>query len=165
MASLTDHIERYLRDQLARAAGGVLEVQRGDLSEMFRCAPSQINYVLETRFTVERGYLVESRRGGGGFIRLVRLTCPSPCHVLDLLERHVHERVSQERAGHMIRGLEEAGVLSRREAAIMLAAMHRQAIGVPLPMRDEVRARLLKAMLLSLFRREAGEGEVGDAVR
>ncbi len=164
MASLADRIERYLREQLARTETGVLEVQRADLSAMFNCVPSQINYVLATRFTIERGYLVESRRGGGGFIRLMRLTCPFACNALDRLGQRIGERVSQEQAGHLVRGLEESGVVSRREADLILAATHRQAIGVPLPLRDAVRARLLKAMLLSLFRHEAGGG-VGDALR
>lgn len=165
MASLADHIERYLREQLAAAEDGVLEVQRGDLSALFQCAPSQINYVLETRFTFERGYLVQSRRGGGGFIRLIRLASPSPGYVLEMIDRHVGERIGQERAECLVRGLAEAGVLSGREEALILAAMNRQVLDLPLPKRDEVRSRLLKAMLLSLLRREAAEGDVGNAMR
>lgn len=71
MGSLSDLIERYLREQLAKAE--TIEIQRRELARMFRCVPSQINYVLETRFTMQHGYLVHSRRGGGGFIRITKV--------------------------------------------------------------------------------------------
>lgn len=71
MANLADKIERYLKEHLSRTE--ILEVRRAMLAALFDCAPSQINYVLTTRFTPERGYLVESRRGGGGYIRIIRL--------------------------------------------------------------------------------------------
>ena len=72
MSSLSDLIEQYLREQLARAES--IEIQRRQLARMFRCVPSQINYVLETRFTIHHGYLVHSRRGGGGLSGLPALT-------------------------------------------------------------------------------------------
>ncbi len=68
MGNLADFIEQYLRNILLTQRK--VELQRRELAKMFRCAPSQINYVLETRFTFEKGYLVESKRGGGGFIRI-----------------------------------------------------------------------------------------------
>ncbi|HOK71062.1 MAG TPA: CtsR family transcriptional regulator, partial [Bacillota bacterium] len=73
MGSLSDYIESYLKLLLDTGPHGFVEVQRRELAERFRCAPSQINYVLSTRFTVERGYVVETRRGGGGYIRIFKL--------------------------------------------------------------------------------------------
>ena len=73
MSSLSKEIEQYLKELLSAANSGVLEIQRNMLSEYFHCVPSQINYVLSTRFTPAQGYLVESRRGGGGYVRIVSL--------------------------------------------------------------------------------------------
>lgn len=74
IASLSDFIERYILDLFEEAEKDFVELQRRDLAEAFRCVPSQINYVLQTRFTSEKGYIVESRRGGGGYIRVIRLS-------------------------------------------------------------------------------------------
>ena len=71
MATLSDSIERYLKGRLSKAVEGVIEIRRSEVAEQFDCVPSQINYVLETRFTPQRGYYVESRRGGGGYIRIM----------------------------------------------------------------------------------------------
>ncbi|HYG58005.1 MAG TPA: CtsR family transcriptional regulator, partial [Symbiobacteriaceae bacterium] len=71
MANLADDIEQFLKHLMGDT--GVAEVQRATLAAQFGCAPSQINYVMATRFTPERGYIVESRRGGGGYIRITRL--------------------------------------------------------------------------------------------
>ena len=69
---ITDMIAGFIQEALDDA-GGVLEMQRGDLAQRFGCVPSQINYVMSTRFSPEHGYIVESRRGGGGYIRITRV--------------------------------------------------------------------------------------------
>lgn len=66
-------IASFLQQSLEEAENGVLEVQRNDLAQRFNCVPSQINYVMSTRFSPERGYIVESRRGGNGYIRITRV--------------------------------------------------------------------------------------------
>lgn len=162
MASLSDEIERHLLERLGGLGIQSLEIQRNELSEMFRCVPSQINYVLDTRFTRARGFLVESRRGGAGYIRIVRLSCPGSQAVRSLLERHVGEQVAQEQAGQLVSWLREEGLLTSREAIMIRAAVDRQTLGLPLPVRDAVRARILWAMLLNLFRSEAGGGGQAD---
>ena len=70
---ISDLIANFLQDSLEEAENGVLEVQRSDLAQRFNCVPSQINYVMSTRFSPERGYIVESRRGGNGYIRITRV--------------------------------------------------------------------------------------------
>ena len=70
---ISDLIAQFLQESLNEAADGVLEVQRSDLAQRFNCVPSQINYVMTTRFSPEHGYLVESRRGGGGYIRITQV--------------------------------------------------------------------------------------------
>ena len=76
MASLTDHIEDYLKRMLAISTRNFVEIQRVELARKFACVPSQVNYVLNSRFSPARGYLVESRRGGGGYIRIYRIINP-----------------------------------------------------------------------------------------
>ena len=72
MARISDTIEEFLK-LLLEESGGKLEIQRNELADYFECAPSQINYVLATRFSLESGYYIESRRGGGGYIRIIYL--------------------------------------------------------------------------------------------
>ena len=150
MANLADRIERYLKEHLSRTE--ILEVRRAMLAALFDCAPSQINYVLTTRFTPERGYLVESRRGGGGYIRIIRLNIKNPEDLQDLIERQIGDAISQNEAFHIIGRLRDEGLIDEREAAIMEAAIRREALGLELPYRDQVRASVLKAMLTAILR-------------
>lgn len=157
MANLCDHIEAYLKEQLARAAG-VVEVQRAELALRFECVPSQINYVLDTRFTPERGYLVESRRGGGGYIRIVRLPMDTAAELVRALEEQIGGMVGQDGAVGFIDRLEEAGHITGREADLMRAAVDRRVLAIDLPWRDVVRAAILKAMVRTLLRHAAAGG-------
>lgn len=149
MPNLSDYIEEYLK-ALLREREGEVEVQRSELAERFGCAPSQINYVLATRFTPERGYLVESRRGGGGYIRIVRLNLARE-DLRRLIQGGIGDRLSQDEANAMVRRLQEEGFITSREAILMLAAMRREVLAVDLPLRDLIRANLFKSMLLSLL--------------
>jgi len=150
LPSLTEQIETWLKEQLIRSRENILEIKRGELAQEFDCVPSQVNYVLETRFTVERGYLVQSRRGGRGYIRIIKLE-------MDLPERLRHLRdsigpsISQGRAEGILLHLAEEGLLNRREKRVLQAAISRDNLKVDLPLRDMIRARLLKAMLLALL--------------
>jgi len=150
MANLADDIEQFLKQHLRRSP--VIEIQRVGLAAKFGCAPSQINYVLATRFTLERGYLVESRRGGGGYIRIIRLNMEEGDALHEMLHREIGEQVGQEEALGYINRLREQDLISDREAAIMEAAVRRETIGLELPVRDAVRASLLRAMILAVLR-------------
>lgn len=150
MANLADDIEHFLK--LLMHESGVAEVQRATLASQFGCAPSQINYVLATRFTPERGYLVESRRGGGGYIRITRLNLEAGDALHALVHEQIGSALSQDEAQGYILRLHEEGIIDDREAAIMQAAILRESIGLELPVRDLVRANLLKAMILAILR-------------
>ena len=78
---ISDLIASFLQDSLDTAENGVLEVQRSELAQRFNCVPSQINYGMSTRFSPERGYIVESRRGGNGYIRITRVQVLSLIHI------------------------------------------------------------------------------------
>lgn len=150
MANLADDIEQFLKQLMGNE--GTAEVQRATLAAQFGCAPSQINYVLATRFTPERGYLVESRRGGGGYIRIVRLNLETGDDLHELINQQIGGQLAQDEALGYILRLREQNIISEREAAIMAAATHRQTIGLDLPLRDAVRANLLKAMIIAVLR-------------
>lgn len=150
MKSNADLIESYLCDLLRKSERGIVELQRSDLAQLFDCVPSQINYVIATRFTLEKGYVVESKRGGGGYIRIKRIA-PEHINKIGQLVRAVGDRIAQKEAEDIVFRLEGDEVISPREADVIRSAMSRNILALPLPERDEVRARLLSAMLAAVF--------------
>lgn len=160
MATLADKIEAYLQYLLQNSKEGVIEVQRQQLAEIFACVPSQINYVLSTRFTVNRGYLVESRRGGGGYVRITRLTLSSNAELRHLIREAVGDLVSQDAAEDLLQRLQGEGLLTVRERLLLQAAISRWALPLDLPQRDVVRASILRAVLLTLLREDFPQEEV-----
>jgi len=151
MRNISDLIEHYLKQILQSSSEGSVEIQRSELADKFSCVPSQINYVISTRFTLEKGYYVESKRGGGGYIRIQRVDLPS----LEAVQRHVAHtvgtKIDQTAAEGLIYQLEEAEFLTEREARLIRAAINREALALSLPIRDQIRAKLLKAMLITLL--------------
>src|SRR6185437_3200789 len=130
MRNISDIIERYLKSILHESPEGMVEIQRNDLADQFSCVPSQINYVISTRFTLEKGYLVESKRGGGGYIRLQRVDLPALKKIQYHIEETIGECVDQGAAEGLIYQLEEAQMISKREANLLRAAIHRDTIAV-----------------------------------
>src|SRR5699024_3686736 len=128
----------------------IVEIKRSEMAERFQCVPSQINYVINTRFTIEKGYIVESKRGGGGYIRITKVQAESEAHLVDEMLSHIGSRINQSTAEALILRLLEEEVITKREARIMVSAIDRAVLQVGLPLRDEMRANLLKAMLLTL---------------
>jgi transcriptional regulator CtsR len=151
MSNISDLIEKYLRELIHNSNRGQVEIQRNVLAEKFDCVPSQINYVLTTRFTVERGYVVESRRGGGGFVRIIKLPMDEKVDAVSFLCDLIGRDVSQQGAEGVIRRLQEEGILSQRESAIMRAAVGRDVLRIALPARDQLRALILRAMIISIL--------------
>ena len=151
LRNISDLIEQYLKQMLDGSLDGAVEIQRNELADQFSCVPSQINYVISTRFTLEKGYMVESKRGGGGYIRIQRVDLPALKTIQYHIEQTVGNSVDQGAAEGLIYQLMEANLISKREAGLLRAAIHRDTIALMLPMRDEMRARLLRAMLISLL--------------
>ncbi|MCM3130800.1 MULTISPECIES: CtsR family transcriptional regulator [unclassified Paenibacillus] len=151
MRNISDIIEQYLKNILQDSSEGMIEIQRNDLADKFSCVPSQINYVISTRFTLEKGYLVESKRGGGGYIRIQRVELPAQFALNGHFHQHIGDEINQTAAEGLIYQLEEAGFLNRREAALVKAAISREVLLIKLPYRDQIRARMLKAMLISVL--------------
>ncbi|MED4840899.1 CtsR family transcriptional regulator [Weizmannia sp. CD-2023] len=150
MKNISDIIEEYLKRILELNETEILEIKRNEIADKFQCVPSQINYVINTRFTIERGYIVESKRGGGGYIRIMKVRPESDAELIDQLLVHIGNVISQSNAEAIILRLVEEEVISRREAKIMLSVMDRSVLYIQLPERDELRARMLKSMLTTL---------------
>ena len=150
MRNISDIIEGYLKQIIELEGQGHIEIKRSELADKFQCVPSQINYVINTRFTAERGYLVESKRGGGGYIRILRVESHSKEELFDEMLTQIDTSAPQVAAEHMIYRMIDEEVISKREAKLMLTAIDRSTLQLPLPMRDEIRARILKAMLMML---------------
>ena len=151
---LSDAIEAFIKELWVQDEAEV-ELKRNELAEYFRCAPSQINYVLSTRFTPDHGYAIESRRGGGGFIRIIRVERASLESFQYLLHERVGESISAKEAQILCLQLAEQGTISHEDAELMYAALkpQSQAVPVPEPLKDMIRAKTLKNMLLTLARR------------
>ncbi len=153
MASISDEIEVYIRQLLSQSAEGIIEIQRADIAGRFDCVPSQITYVLMTRFTPERGYLVEGRRGGGGGIKVLQLVAGFEEVVVAV---HELDSIDQNRAISIIERLFESSYITERERAILLVAVRRDVLSIALPERDRLRARLLQSMITMLLRPKEG---------
>lgn len=150
MSNITDIIERYLKQILQTQGQNMIEIKRSEIADQFQCVPSQINYVIKTRFTLEKGYIIESKRGGGGYIRIFRIEHQDESELIDELISMINPTVSQQTAINVVERLFEKEIITKREAKIILSAMDRTAIAIDLPYRDEVRARILTAILTSL---------------
>jgi len=145
VATLSDIIESHLKKLLAMT-GDEIEIRRCDVAQQFDCVPSQINYVLETRFTPQRGYVVESRRGGGGYIRITRYVMHGH-NSLEAIFREIGSRITEEKADSLLLRLVDGGMLMRRTAALIRAALKDETDGLDPSVEPIVRARLLRAML------------------
>ncbi len=144
---ISDSVANYILE-LLNQAGGIAEIQRNELASFLGCVPSQINYVLTSRFTPEQGYLVESRRGGGGYIRITRLQLSTADMIMHIVNG-VGESLDSATARAMLGNMVERGVLDRTSAELIGAAVSEKSlVAVPRELRDAVRAMIYKNMLL-----------------
>ena len=150
---LSDTIEAFIKTMMQEDQE-TCELKRNELAEYFHCAPSQINYVLSTRFTPDHGYSITSQRGGGGYVRIVRIQASRVDRLSYYLNERIGDSVDEQRAAIICRQLCEKGAITEREAEIMAAAVSRSALSVPVPenMKDVMRARILKSMLIASAR-------------
>ncbi len=151
---LSDSIESFIKTLMNEDATEV-ELKRNELAEYFGCAPSQINYVLATRFSPDHGYLTESRRGGGGYIRIVRVVQSGAQRLMYLVNERIGDSLTEEETLRLISQLKEQRIVTADEASLMAAALSSRAMGVPVPdsLKDALRARMMKSMLMSIAAR------------
>ncbi|EMI9090756.1 MULTISPECIES: transcriptional regulator CtsR [Bacillus] len=150
MRNISDIIEQYLKQVIDLSNNNVIEIKRNEIADQFECVPSQINYVINTRFTLERGFVVESKRGGGGYIRIIKVKLHDDIDIIDQMLHMIDHSVAQGNAESMIIRLIEEGIITNREAKLMLSVLDRSVLSMDVPSRDELRARILCAMLRTL---------------
>ena len=151
---LSDSIEQFIKELLNEEATEV-ELKRNELAEYFGCAPSQINYVLATRFSPDHGYLTESRRGGGGYIRIVRVVQTGSKRLMYLVNDRIGDSLGEEECLRLISQLKEQEIVTADEAALMASAVSTRALGVPVPdaLKNAMRAKMMKSMLTTIAAR------------
>lgn len=146
--NLSNAIAQMITEMLGE--GSEIEIQRNILAQNLGCVPSQINYVLSSRFTPERGYMVESRRGGGGCIRIVRINYDKNTLLMKVINSAGDEMSESAVRGHLANLLEHS-LINEAQAALILAASAESNFRVlPSPFEDIVRASIFKKMLLTL---------------
>ncbi|SER01458.1 transcriptional regulator [Virgibacillus subterraneus] len=150
MSNISDIIEQHLKKILEATRQDAIEIKRSEIADQFHCVPSQINYVINTRFTVEKGYIVESKRGGGGYIRIIRIQHQDKSELIDDIIEMINPQVTQQAALDILERLLEEEIVTKREAKIILSTIGRNTLAFQLPLRDEVRARVLTSMLSTL---------------
>ena len=150
MAQLSDSIEHFIKELMSEDAH--IELRRNELAQHFGCAPSQINYVLATRFSVDHGYIIESRRGGGGYVRIVRMQARGGQNLLEALLQRVGNSIDEESANAIISNLLERKMVAPGEAKLMRAAVARNALALPVSTKDVLRAAVFRNMLVQVFR-------------
>ena len=154
---MSDLITAEILKMLNESDANTAEIQRNEFANTIGCAPSQINYVLMTRFTPARGYVIESRRGGGGYIEIARVDVADGDCLCSVLKKEIGEELSFGKARGIFETLCERGEVSEREKRILLSALTDQALDCPLMLRDRLRARIVRAAL-SEIAREKKEG-------
>lgn len=144
--SMSDMIEDYLKEILDQTPE--IEIKRSDIANQFDVVPSQINYVIKTRFTIQNGYLVRSKRGGGGYIRIEQINELDNVDLIEMLLSSIGTSLTECEASNIINTLYNADLITQREGNIMMVAISRQTLSVDNRQAEDIlRANVLSAML------------------
>ena len=165
MQNLSNNIEQYILRCLEGVDDNVISLRRKELADMFECVPSQINYVLRSRFSPEHGYIIESRRGEHGYIKIFRIACSAPEEKADHIDDIVGDTISLYDAHKLLKILGDRKFISYRErllVEIALRHLDETLAGVLVPRREKIFAGCLKRMLKGLVLDEAEEFDEGD---
>lgn len=146
---MSDIVAQYILRMLDETDGNA-EIQRNELASTLGCVPSQINYVITSRFTPEQGYIVESRRGGGGYIRITRVTTDRRVAIMHIINS-IGDSISASSAYTILSNMSDRGMISEFERVLMLSALSDKAYcSIGQELRDTLRASVMKNMLVTL---------------
>lgn len=147
--NMSDIIEAYLKEFLKTKEH--IEIRRSDIAEHFDCVPSQINYVINTRFTQEHGYLVESKRGGGGYIRILKVELIDEVDQIDAMLDLIGNQLTQRSGINIIETLIKRDLITEREGTLILSVIEKTVLlSISGEKEQEARAELLKIFLYQL---------------
>ena len=147
MARMSDMIEEFIKELFDET--DYIEIQRNDLAEQFNCVPSQINYVIATRFKPAQGYYVESRRGGGGHITIKKMNISKSKYIMHIIES-VEDSITAQEVDIFISNLLSYDVISEEQAKLLKVATSDNVLIIPSQYRDILRASIFKNMLINL---------------
>lgn len=145
---MSDLVAEYIMRMLDESDGNA-EIKRNVLAGELGCVPSQINYVITSRFTPEQGYIVESKRGGGGYIRITRVNTNRRSAIMHIINS-IGNKLSASSAAIMLRNMQDSGIISAYDSALMSAALSDKSYGeIPPQSRDSLRASIFKNLLIT----------------
>ena len=145
---MSDLIEEFIKD-LFDDENEAIEIQRNELAEHFNCVPSQINYVISTRFKPSQGYYVESRRGGGGHITIKKVSNSKSDYLMHIIN-NIQNNITSNEVDVLISDFLSYGLITPKEAKLLKVATNDKVLKLPTGQKDEVRARIFKNMLLNI---------------
>ena len=146
---MSDMIEEFIKE-LFNENDEYIEIQRNDLAEHFNCVPSQINYVIATRFKPSQGYYVESKRGGGGHIRIKKIDMTRSNYIMHIIAS-LDEKVTSQEVDIYISNFLSYNIITKKEAKLLKVATNDNVLNVPNEYKDSLRSSILKNMLLNLI--------------
>ena len=149
---ISDIIEEFILEQLDDA--DFINLSRNELANFFDCAPSQINYVLSTRFTEPRGFIIESHRGGGGYIKLARINLDKNNYLSSLISSTLLNDVDYPTSLQILANLNEMQVIDDNTAKILSFAISPKSLSMPVKIENKQRANILRNVLLNILRGE-----------
>lgn len=144
---MSDMIEEFIKDMFDES--DYIEIQRNDLAEQFNCVPSQINYVISTRFQPAQGYYVESKRGGGGHITIKKINITKSNYIMHIIAG-IGDKITSQEVGIFISNLLSYKVITEEQAKLLKVATSDNVLIIPNEYRDSLRASIFKNMLINL---------------
>lgn len=146
MARISDVIAEFINNMLEEKSSKEIIIQRNDLADKFNCAPSQINYVLTTRFSHERGYIIESRRGGGGYIVIKKISHDDNGKIAIMLNESIGRSITYQGALSLVHYLLELGLVTKRECELIKMSVNDRNL-TSVEDKNKVRADILRGMM------------------
>jgi len=146
MERISDIIETFIKDMISKEQEGKVQIQRNELANKFSCAPSQINYVLTSRFTYEKGYVIESKRGGGGFIVIKKINYDNNEERLNIINDSIGKSITYNNALSIIENLKENKFINEKEAEIIKISLNDRTLSSS-EYKNILRADILKGIL------------------
>ena len=146
---MSDIIEDFIKDLFDEDESDFIEIQRNELAQHFNCVPSQINYVISTRFKPSQGYYVESRRGGGGNIRIKKVNSTKSDYMMHIIN-NVGNTITSSEIDILLSDFLTYNVINSQEAKLLKVATSDNVLKLDRSIKDEIRARIFKNMLLNI---------------
>ena len=146
---MADLIEEFIKDLFDD--NQYIEIQRNDLAQQFNCVPSQINYVISTRFKPSQGYYVESKRGGGGCIKIKKVNLEKSEYLMHIINNNnIQNEITQNEVDILISDFLSYNLITHKEAKLLKVATSDNVLTLSTDIKDKIRAKIFKNMLLNL---------------